>query len=521
MHRRGFIKAGAALAVLTDLGVGKAQDVPSHNWDRYDFGSGPQVTDRLNQGPFGIEQDEGWYTVLVTSQSDKPVRNYGLGLVGYTWEESGPSLAARKGTETLEQHVEKLSSLPFVDVLYIRCDWRDVQTRPGRLDLNPVFKLTLDAAKRHNLRVGFRIQMSNTAGQPGRLAMPDFLQEKVPLVKIGTIPSYGSYQFREPRYDHPVFQRAFKELNELLAAEFDDHPLMEYVDLMMYGFWGEGHTSNLPNPFPDYRTAEKTFVEMTKLQLDLWKKVPLAVNTQPDISGVGNNEVLDMCVRAGCWLRSDSIVIEEPIQIEELANRPPWLAVVMEDGYYRQYKVDPKYLPTDDAGIDVVEKWMLHVLDLGANYWSLWTESDNLRHYYERYPNGFDTLRRRMGYRVRPSWVWQRKRYGTDELIVAVANDGVAAVPGVLRVYVESLDAKVKVGGSLDAGHPYGGKLRQASFVLPKGMDGQQLKIRAEIETKGGIRRPVRWASAQPANADGSLTIQLIRRDDKKWRKGV
>ena len=87
----------------------------------------------------------------------------------------------------------------------------------------------------------------------------------------------------------------------------------------------------------------------------------------------------------------------------------------MEDGYYRQYKVDPKYLPVDEAGINVLENWMLHAIDLGANYWSLWTESDNLRRYYERYPNGFDTLQRRLGYRVRPSWIWQRKRYGTDE----------------------------------------------------------------------------------------------------------
>lgn len=520
MHRRNFIKAGAALTMLNGLGVGKAQDVPTHNWDGYDFGSGPIVSERLNQGPFGIDQDEGWYTVLVTSQSDKPVRNYGLGLVGYTWEEGGPSLAARQGRETLEQHVEKLSSLPFVDVLYIRCDWRDVQTRPGKLDLHPIFKLTLDAARRHNLRVGFRIQMSNTEGQPAHLAMPDFLQKQVPLVKIGK--TYGSsHEFVEPRYDHPAFQSAFRQLNELLVAEFDGNPLMEFVDLMMYGFWGEGHTSNLPSPFPDYLTAEKTFVEMTKLQLDLWKKVPLAVNTQPDISSVGNNAVLDMCVRAGCWLRSDSIIIEEPIQIEELANRPPWLAVVMEDGYYRQYKVDPKYIPTDEAGINVVEKSMLHSLDLGANYWSLWTESGNLAQYYERYPNGFDTLRRRMGYRVRPSWVWQRKRYGTDELVVAFANDGVAGIPGVLRVYVESLDGKLKISGGLDAGHPYGGKLRQASFVLPKGIDGQQLKIRAEIETKAGIRRSVRWACAQPVNADGSLMIQLIRSDDKRWRKGV
>jgi len=310
-------------------------------------------------------------------------------------------------------------------------------------------------------------------------------------------------------------------LNELLAAEFDTNPQMEFVDLMMYGFWGEGHTSNLPNPFPDYLTAEKTCVSMTRAQLDAWKQTPLAVNTQPDISKVGNDRVLDMCVRAGCWLRSDSIIIEEPIQIEALSNRPPWLPVVMEDGYYRQYKVDPKYIPADDAGINILEKTMLHALDLGANYWSLWTESANLEEYYKRYPYGIDMLRKRMGHRVRPSWIWQRKRHDTDELVVAVANDGVAGVPGILRIFVESLDGKLRIGGGLDAGHPFAGKLRQASFLLPKGLDGQKLKIRAEIETKAGIRRPVQWACAQPVNTDGSLTIQLLRHDDKRWRKGV
>jgi hypothetical protein len=520
MRRRTFIKTGAALSVATALNKANSQEVPTHNWDKYDFGSGPQVLDRLNQGPFGIEQDQGWYTILVTSQSSKPVKNYGLGLVGYSWEEGGPSLAARAGKETLEQHVEKMASLPFVDVLYIRCDWRDVQTTPGKLTLNPVFKLTMDAARRHNLRVAFRIQMSNTEGQPRRLALPEFLQKEVPLVKIGK--TYGAKDdFVEPRYDHPRFQAAFKELNELLVREFDNNPQMEFVDLMMYGFWGEGHTSNLPGPLPDYLTAAKTFLDMTNLQLDLWKNVPLAVNTQPDISNVGNREVQDLCVRVGCWLRSDSIVIEEPIQIEELANRPPWLATIMEDGYYRQYKVDPDYLPVDEAGINVLEKWMLHSIDLGANYWSLWTESDNLRTYYERYPNGFDTLQRRIGYRVRPAWIWQRKRYETDEVIVAVSNDGVAGVPGALRLILDSFDGKIQMSGSLDAGHPYGGKTRQASFVLPRNSDGMKLRIRAEIETKGGKRRRVNWATAQPPNSDGSISFQLLRRDDPKWRKGV
>src|SRR4029078_5373646 len=97
MRRRSFLKTAAALSVASALPLAPAQEVPTHNWDNYDFGAGPQVTDRLNQGPFGIEQDEGWYTVLVTSQSTKPIKNYGFGLVGYTWGEGGRLLHARRG----------------------------------------------------------------------------------------------------------------------------------------------------------------------------------------------------------------------------------------------------------------------------------------------------------------------------------------------------------------------------------------------------------------------------------------
>ncbi len=293
MKRRDLLKGAAILPAFAAYA-----DVPA-----------PPVRERLNQGPFDIDQDQGWQTILFTTPSEKPLRNPGLGLVGYTWEEGGPSLAARAGRETLEQHVERLASLPFLDILYIRCDWRNVQKRAGKLDLDPVWALTFDAAKRHGLRVAFRIQLSNTAFQPEQLALPEFLRSKVPLVKIGA-------QYTEPRYDHPAFQNAFAELNDLLAAQFEGNPLVEWIDLMQYGFWGEGHTSNFPNPFPDYVTAERTSTAMTRRQLETWKKTPLAVNTQPDISNVGNREVVDMAMRAGAWLRSDSIVVEEPIQIE-------------------------------------------------------------------------------------------------------------------------------------------------------------------------------------------------------------
>ena len=496
MNRRDLLKAAAAIPLAAT-----AADFPA-----------PAVHERLNQGPFDIDQDAGWQTVLFTTPSNRPVRNPGLGLVGYAWEEGGPSLAARAGRETLEQHVHKLAALPFVDVLYIRCDWRDVQKQPGRLDLNPVWELAFAAAKERGLRVAFRVQLSSPNFEPQRLAMPDFLQKEVPLVNIGPIRDHPGAQYREPRYDHPAFQRAFEELVNLLAERFEGNPLLEWVDLMQYGFWGEGHTSDLPSPFPDYPTAERTFARMTRLQLDAWKRTPVAVNTQPDISNVGNREIIDMAMRAGAWLRSDSIIIEEPIQIDMLANRPPWLAAILEDGYYRQYDVDK--LSVDAAGVNVLENYMLHVLDLRANYWGLWTEADNLARYNERYPRGFRELRARMGYRVRPAWVWQRKRYGTSELIVGLANSGVAGVPGVLWLHLESPDGRLHLRGALDAGHPHGGGIREAAFLLPRDYAGA-MHLRAELEIRPGVFRPVAWSCEQP------VAIDVKRWTDPGWRKGV
>jgi hypothetical protein len=512
MQRRNLLKGAALFAVAApgtwasqfSRGEGPAPPIPSSN--------------RLDQGPFDIDQDQGWQTVLFTTPSEKPLRNPGLGLVGYTWEESGPSLAARAGSETLEHAVESMASLPFVDVLYIRCDWRNVQSRPGKLDLNPVWALTLDAAKRHGLRVAFRVQLSNPEFQPDQIALPEFLRSRVPLAKIGRIPRKSAAEYVEPRYDHPEFKKAFTELNDLLAAQFDGNPLIEWVDLMQYGFWGEGHTSELPNPFADYRTAERTFVDMTSLQLDAWKKTPLAVNTQPDISNVGNRTVLDMATRAGAWMRSDSVIVEEPIQIEEIAQRPPWLGAILEDGYWRQY--DTTKLSPDGSGVNVLENYMLHVLDLRANYWALWTEGGNLARYNEMYPRGFERLRANMGYRLRPSWVWQRKRQGTFELIVAVSNRGVAGVPGVLWLQLQSPDGRFNLRGSLDAGQPHGGGTRQASFLLPPDYTGP-INLSAGLEIRPGVWKAVAWACEQLPAPDGSISIQVKGQNDPGWRKGI
>jgi hypothetical protein len=512
MRRRTLLKRAARLAALVPAaGAGPLLAQP-------ELRPPPSTGQRLDQGPFDIDQDRGWLTILFTTPSEKPQRNPGLGLVGYTWEESGPSVAVRAGRETLERAVERISSLPFVDILYIRCDWRHVQSRPGSLTFHPVWELTLDAARRRGLRVAFRVQLSNPEPQPDQLALPQFLRGRIPLVTIGRISGRGDTEYVEPRYDHPEFQKAFAELNDLLSARFDGDPLIEWVDLMQYGFWGEGHTANLPSPFSDVAVAERTFVAMTSAQLQSWKKTPLAVNTQPDISNVGNRRILAMAIHAGAWLRSDSIIVEEPVQIDQLANRAPWSAAVLEDGYFRQY--DASTLTRDASGVNVLESYMLHTLDLRANYWSLWTEAANLARYNQVYPRGFDRLRAALGYRIRPSWVWQRKRYDGSEVIVAVSNRGAAGVPGTLWLQLASADGALKLRGTLDPGHPHGGGIRLGAFLLPKAYTGR-LDLSAQVELRPGVLKPVAWTCEQPLNPDGSLAIDVKRDDDPGWRKGV
>ena len=89
-----------------------------------------------------------------------------------------------------------------------------------------------------------------------------------------------------------------------------------------------------------------------------------------------------------------------------------------------------------------------------------------------------------------------------------MVNDGIAGVPGVLRLTVFTDDGSVEAGGCLDAGFPHPKGIREAMITLPKGVsaDCGRLKLKAEIEVKG-VRHPVPIAAAHGVNPDGSLNI--------------
>src|SRR5579872_4953655 len=151
MRRRDFLKTSAAAAAAGGLVSTKAHAfVPAHNWGKYDFGSGPPVTDRLDQGPFPQ------YPPDAVMPSDDVVPNYGKGLVTYITADMGTDEIK---SDNIPQAIEDLVRFPLGQQLYIRPTWREVQPRPGRLELPDYVKLILDLAKKNNKRVGLRIQM--------------------------------------------------------------------------------------------------------------------------------------------------------------------------------------------------------------------------------------------------------------------------------------------------------------------------------------------------------------------------
>ena len=160
-QRRDFLKASGAAALASGVSTSTANAiVPTHNFDKYDFGAGPAVVDRLYQGPFSADVFPSWTVAMATTSSTEVVPNYGMGFVTYICDEVGP---ASKAGEAQQQSIEKLVRMPLGQKLYIRVNWKDVQQKPGRLDLCEHWKTTFALARQYGKRIGLRVALKRHA----------------------------------------------------------------------------------------------------------------------------------------------------------------------------------------------------------------------------------------------------------------------------------------------------------------------------------------------------------------------
>ena len=136
--------------------------VPAHNWGNYNFGSGPAITDRLNQEPFPqflpeevVPVDD---VVMATTRSSEVVPNFGKGLVTYI---SGDLGRDEIKSDNIAQAIEAVAILPLGQKLYIRVPGEMFSTAgpPGFVDH---WKITFEMAAKYKKPVGFRVMMTIT-----------------------------------------------------------------------------------------------------------------------------------------------------------------------------------------------------------------------------------------------------------------------------------------------------------------------------------------------------------------------
>ena len=462
---------------------------------------------------FPISQTPDWQVVMATMPSDEPVPNYGMGLTAYV---IGDLLPKRKGNESVRETIEKIVQIPMASKLYIRPTWRQMQSQRGKLDLFEHWQITLELAEKYDKRVGFRIMLANPDIEEESL--PDFILKNVPMKYLGK--GWDANEVADPRevrtrrehrlphYHHPYFLDALNGFDSLLAGQYNGHACIEYMDTYMYGFWGEGHAWPFQSisPFPDQETGVETWIRIFEMQHAHWDKTPLVTNLQPDISSVGNDELVRRSLEAGEWLRSDTIFIE-PQQIELAGSRPAHIAFVSEVG---MSDGTPESLRIED-GTPRTENIIAHVRDVGANYWSLWNwhniHAEHVMNYYNQYPDGIDRLSRAIGYRIRPAWLWTYGEPTTTGLIVGLANDGISGIPGVIRLSLLDADGNPISSASLPAGQPVPHQVKLTRLELPAGPGWEGTRLKAELIVKG-VNHPVRWACRESLNPDGSITLK-------------
>jgi hypothetical protein len=459
---------------------------------------------------FPIAQTPNWQVIMATMPSDEPVPNFGMGLTAYV---IGDLLPKRKANESVRETIEKIVQIPMASKLYIRPTWRQLQNQRGKLDLFEHWQITLELAEKYNKCVGFRVMLANPDSEEATL--PDFVLENVPMQFLGKgWDENDADQVRAnrehfiPHYHHPYFLEVLEEFDELLAERYNGHACVEYMDIYMHGFWGEGHTWPFDSisPFPNQETGVETWIRIFEMQRAHWNKTPLVTNLQPDISNVGNDELVRRTIESGEWIRSDTIFIE-PQQIELAGNRPAYIAFIsevgMSDGTLESLRIE--------NGIPHTENIIAHVRDVGANYWSLWNwhniHADHVMNYYSQYPDGIDRLNRVIGYRIRPAWIWIYGEPPHAGLIVGLANDGISGVPGRIRLsLLDQSDTPISTA-TLEAGQPTPHQVSLARLELPVGKSWEGTRLKAELIVKG-VSHPIRWACRESLNSDGSITLK-------------
>jgi hypothetical protein len=129
---------------------------------------------------------------------------------------------------------------------YERYTWRQIEPAPGVYDFT-VIERDLAAAEAAGRKHGFRLRaLISGAG----VSVPDYLTGQMELGWWYDYDKNGSLDTYVPDWNDPDFLSAMEQMLLALGERYDGDPRINFVDIGIYGNWGEWHTFNFPYPSP-------------------------------------------------------------------------------------------------------------------------------------------------------------------------------------------------------------------------------------------------------------------------------
>lgn len=427
------------------------------------------------------------------------IHNPGMGIVsmaisdhmvtGYTPEERAANDLKKPFTLT-QKMLEEVTSLSYIDNLYIRVGWNDVQKEKGKLELLPEFEMAVEAAREKGLGWGFRI-MQASPSNPGEHLLPDFLADKLPVHPYYDGAFYGPYPKKLPLYTED-YLKYWEEMLLMLGEKYDSDPFLEYGDLSGYGLWGEGHHGCIVTPGEpavdlqlDSRERKEEIVErLVHSHQRAFSQTPMSVNLI-----LGEYRAALEAIENGSWTRRDSYYQWFEASHAEYGLRKRDDAAMIFETVMPGIQMDD----SDDPAfcrryMDIPDK----MCDYGATYGIVGFNIPDTLYADRMMPQLFDPFKKRLGYRLRPSicWVQTNASDKRKSLVLGMVNDGAACPPGTIMLHAACNGETVTtmVNGSL-LGH----KMYLAELPLPEHAESYaELSMSLKI---GNKIRPARFAA--------------------------
>lgn len=441
------------------------------------------------------------------------IHNPGMGIIsmaisdhmvtGYTKEDWDRADANQPFTLTKEL-LNEVTALSYIDNLYIRVGWNDVQKESGKLSLIPEFEMAVEAAHEAGISWGLRV-MQCSPSNPYEHTVPEFLADRLSMYSYRNGCSYGPQPRKLPLYTDD-YLKYWEEMLLMLGEKYDADPALEYADLSGYGLWGEGH-HGCQDPEQDGVTdlvldtpkrTEEVIRRLAEAHKKAFAQTPMVCNLV-----WSKYQAVQQAIREGSWVRRDSYYNWfEAAEAEYGLMKRPDAAMIYETvmpGVDMVYSEDPAFCHS-------YQELPERVCAYGAAYGIVGFNPKDTLFADRMMPQLFDAYKNKLGYRIYPSIIWYVEHEdGSRSLALGMVNDGSANPPGTLRIYAQTggQETSAEVNGGL-----LNGRMYLAELPLAKTED-QMVTLRMEL-TMGAKTHTVRFAAdTGEKEAPFELTIRL------------